>query len=96
MDFFAYDRRDLALDHIEQGLAFIERLKADPPAAVAGYPVREVGLLDGVKLHFEDESWLLFRASGTEPLVRVYSEATTVEKMSALLAFGEQLVHESL
>jgi phosphomannomutase len=94
--FFAYDRRDLALDHIEQGLAFIERLKADPPAAVAGYPVREVGLLDGVKLHFEDESWLLFRASGTEPLVRVYSEATTVEKMSALLAFGEQLVHESL
>jgi phosphomannomutase len=94
--FFTYDRRDLALDHIDQGLAFIERLKADPPVAVAGYPVREVGLLDGVKLYFEDESWLLFRASGTEPLVRVYSEATSVEKMSALLAFGEQLVRRSL
>ncbi|MGQ9896754.1 MAG: phosphoglucomutase/phosphomannomutase family protein [Acidobacteriota bacterium] len=94
--YFAYDRRDLSLDHIEQGLAFIEGLKADPPTVAAGYPVREVSLLDGVKLHFEDESWLLFRASGTEPLVRVYSEATSVEKMAALLNFGEQLVRQSL
>ncbi|MFQ3640061.1 MAG: hypothetical protein SNJ62_08650 [Chloracidobacterium sp.] len=49
-----------------------------------------------MKLHFADESWLLFRASGTEPLVRVYSEATTTEKMQALLDFGEQLVRQSL
>ncbi len=93
---FAYDRRDLALDHIEQGLAFIERLRTEPPRTAAGYPVRDVGTLDGVKLLFEDESWLLFRASGTEPLVRVYSEATSPEKMTALLDFGEQLVRRSL
>ncbi len=93
---FAYDRRDLALDHIEQGLALIERLTANPPPTVAGYPVREVGTLDGVKLILEDESWLLFRASGTEPLTRVYSEATSPEKMTALLDFGEQLARQSL
>ncbi|MFQ3580386.1 MAG: phosphoglucomutase/phosphomannomutase family protein [Chloracidobacterium sp.] len=93
---FAYDRRDLTLDHIEQGIAFIERLTADPPARIAGDTVCAVGTLDGVKLHFADESWLLFRASGTEPLVRVYSEATTTEKMQALLDFGEQLVRQSL
>src|SRR4029453_17346679 len=47
-----------------------------------------VETLDGTKLVFGDESWLLFRQSGTEPVLRVYSEATSVEKMNTLLDEG--------
>jgi phosphomannomutase len=53
-----------------------------------------VETLDGTKLLFEDESWLLFRQSGTEPALRIYSEATSVAKMNALLVEGEQLAHK--
>ena len=42
-------------------------------------------------LVFGDESWLLFRQSGTEPVLRVYSEATSVEKVHALLDEGCRL-----
>ena len=47
--------------------------------------------MDGTKLILDDESWLLFRQSGTEPVLRIYSEATSVSKMNALLAAGEKL-----
>jgi phosphomannomutase len=48
--------------------------------------------LDGTKLLFEDESWLLFRQSGTEPVLRIYTEATSLKKAEALLGAGQALV----
>jgi phosphomannomutase len=50
---------------------------------------------DGFKFFLGDGSWLLIRASGTEPLVRIYTEATTPEMRDALLAAGERLVRGS-
>ena len=50
---------------------------------------------DGVKFFLEDGSWLLIRASGTEPLVRVYTEATSADAREAMLAAGERLVRGS-
>ena len=50
---------------------------------------------DGFKFFLEDGSWLLIRASGTEPLVRVYTEATSAELRDALLVAGEALVRGS-
>jgi phosphomannomutase len=49
--------------------------------------------MDGTKLLFDDESWLLFRQSGTEPALRIYSEATSLTKANALLSAGEALAH---
>jgi phosphomannomutase len=46
---------------------------------------------DGVKFFTADESWLLVRFSGTEPLVRVYAEATSAALRDELLAIGEKL-----
>ena len=46
---------------------------------------------DGTKLLFADESWLLFRQSGTEPMLRIYAEATSVAKVDALLNAGVEL-----
>ncbi len=57
--------------------------------------VQSVETLDGAKLIFADESWLLFRQSGTEPVLRIYSEATSIAKMRALLNEGEQLSRNS-
>ena len=70
-------------------------LAAGGPAELAGEPVeRTVGLdtQDGYKFFLADGSWLLIRASGTEPLVRVYTEATSAEAGDAMLVAGERLV----
>jgi phosphomannomutase len=50
---------------------------------------------DGFKFWIDDGSWLLIRASGTEPLVRVYTEATSEATREALLDAGERLVRGS-
>ncbi len=55
----------------------LERLKADPKD-FAGQRVVNVNRLDGLKLGFEDGSWVLMRPSGTEPVVRIYTETSTM------------------
>ena len=73
-------------------------LRDNPPERLDGEAVvRTVPLdtNDGFKFFIEDGSWLLVRASGTEPLVRVYTEATSAETRDALLVAGERLVRGS-
>ncbi len=53
-----------------------ERLRADYKE-FAGRRVASINRLDGMKLLFDDGSWILMRASGTEPVVRIYTEAAT-------------------
>ena len=84
---FYFGRRDLHTE-VARGLALVESLRARPPAPFGRYAVDSVETLDGTKLVFGDESWLLFRQSGTEPVLRVYAEATSIEKMNALLEEG--------
>ena len=70
-------------------------LAADTPAELAGEPVARTVPLDtgdGFKFFLGDGSWLLVRASGTEPLVRIYTEATSADLRDALLVAGERLV----
>jgi phosphomannomutase len=70
-------------------------LRAQAPAAVAGQPVVRTDALttnDGFKFWLADGSWLLVRFSGTEPLVRVYAEATSAELRDAILEQGAALV----
>ena len=73
-------------------------LASSGPTSLAGHAiVRTVALdtKDGFKFFLDDGSWLLIRASGTEPLVRVYTEATSADLRDALLAAGERLVRGS-
>lgn len=79
---------------IYRGQQFVERLSYDPPAAVFGEEVTGIGPIDGVKLLFADESWLLFRQSGTEPVLRIYSEATSLSRVKTLLDTGSSLPFE--
>jgi phosphomannomutase len=57
-------------------------------------PMAGVETLDGVKCFFHDGAWLLFRASGTEPLLRVYAEAPAKKKLEALIKAGKKSVRE--
>jgi len=71
-------------------------LREQAPATLAGQRVVRTDALstnDGFKFWVEDGSWLLVRFSGTEPLVRVYAEATTAELRDRLLAEGGRFVN---
>jgi phosphomannomutase len=65
------------------------------PTSLAGQPVTQTVALatnDGFKFYVADGTWLLVRFSGTEPLVRVYTEATSQTLADACVAAGEALV----
>lgn len=88
---FYFGRRDVHTE-VARGQEFVAALAAAPPDEFAGQRVTGVDTLDGAKLLFDDESWLLFRQSGTEPVLRLYSEATSVEKMELLLNEADERV----
>jgi phosphomannomutase len=89
---FYYGRRDIRVD-VLLGLELVARLADAPPARFAGFDVTNVERMDGTKLLFADESWLLFRQSGTEPVLRIYSEATSTAKREQLLDAGVAFAH---
>jgi phosphomannomutase len=87
---FHFERRDLHVS-IESGQKLVSDLREKTPDRFAGFKVAKIATLDGTKLIFDDESWILFRQSGTEPVLRIYCEATSVEKMTGMMDEGERL-----
>lgn len=85
-----YDRVDLTFP-AEQRTAILARLEADPPS-LAGYKVSRVNRMDGYKYELADGGWLLIRFSGTEPLLRVYTEVTDPAAVQPLLEAGQALL----
>lgn len=83
-----YERVDVPLLSLEATEAVVEQVAEDPPEAVKGVKVVRVEDLDGVKLHGADGSWLLLRRSGTEPLLRIYAEGPSEERVAELLKWG--------
>lgn len=87
---FYYARRDLRTKPFSKK-ELVARLKNDAPVTMAGLNVVSVNDRDGVKYLFDDSSWLLIRPSGTEPVLRVYSEARSPELVEELLTQGVAL-----
>jgi len=90
----AYNRHDLTFprDGYEERKAEIyERMKALKPDTLAGTRVVRIRDDDGFKFYLEDGSWVLMRMSGTEPLMRVYSEAPTPQRVAELIGAMEEL-----
>ena len=90
-----YERRDLRLARPVSKPRMVERLQQDVPSEIGDNKLVEVSTKDGVKFIFEDDSWLLIRPSGTEPVLRVYAEGRSKEMVKAMLAYGE-MVAESV
>jgi phosphomannomutase len=86
----AYDRLDLHLDVSIDKAALMQSLKH--VSEIAGYKVSRVADLDGVKWVLENGAWVLFRASGTEPVVRVYCEASKPEEVKTILLEAKKRV----
>jgi phosphomannomutase len=70
----------------------MEPKKENLPKELLGKKVTEIKDYDGVKLICEDGSWLMFRGSGTEPMVRIYSEAKSLSRSKQLLQLGKNLI----
>jgi phosphomannomutase len=86
-----YDRIDTVID-ASQKEPILARLKSTPPKKVAGLDVVRTNLTDGFKFILSDGSWLLVRFSGTEPLVRIYSEAGSMAVVKKILEDGRRIV----
>ncbi len=70
----------------------IKELAESPPEKLGNYKVKRVNTSDGLKLVFENDSWLLMRPSGTEPLIRVYAEAPDEKETESLISEGLRLL----
>ena len=73
--------------------AWTNRIAGLVSKTIAGQPVKNVITMDGVKVVVEDDSWLLMRPSGTEPLLRTYSEGTSVKTVDELLREAERIAN---
>ncbi len=73
----------------EVAASLTEKLKREP-SEFANRRVTNINRLDGVKIILEDESWVLLRPSGTEPLVRIYAEASARADLEVFLEQGRK------
>lgn len=86
-----YRRTDLRLKRPVAKAEMTEFLTKQAPAEIAGHTIAEISARDGVKYILEDDSWLLIRPSGTEPVLRVYAEGRSEETVKGLLNYGEAI-----
>jgi phosphomannomutase len=86
-----YERID---SHVTKGKrqTIINRLASGSVDTIAGTKVTGIDTADGFRFLLSDESWLLIRFSGTEPLVRLYAEGESLEKVRKLLGEGRRLI----
>jgi len=85
-----YARRDIPLRIPIAKKKMVDQLVGEAPASMGGEGVADVTVLDGVKYVLADDSWLLIRPSGTEPVLRVYAEARDEGMVDTLLGYGER------
>ncbi len=71
---FAFERRDLKLPQSEKE-RIVQQCEENAFTKFGSHPVKEVDLLDGFKFTLSEDSWVMIRPSGTEPVLRIYAEA---------------------
>jgi phosphomannomutase len=90
-----YARTDLRLSKPVAKSEMVAMLSSDAPGMIGAQRVAEVQTTDGVKYLMDDDSWLLIRPSGTEPVLRVYAEARDEAALSELLGYGEKVASQA-
>lgn len=91
---FHFRRKDFPVVP-EKGKRMIAALTANPPEKFMARRIESIDTLDGLKLRFEDGSWILFRQSGTEPSLRIYCEAPSKEDLDPLIDAGMKALGEA-
>jgi alpha-D-glucose phosphate-specific phosphoglucomutase len=85
-----YDRIDLHFPE-EKRQAIIDRVRDNAPKSIENVKVARLDTQDGFRFILTDNSWLLVRFSGTEPILRIYAETNDTERVKRLLKFGREL-----
>lgn len=88
---FCYDRIDMEFDPSKRE-KIMELLKTYSPEKLAGNTITEIIRTDGTKFIMKDLSWLVIRTSGTEPIIRIYSESNSAKRVKEFLNFGVNLI----
>jgi phosphomannomutase len=86
-------------DYVNPGIPkdeFVRKLKACAPSKIAGRKVVNIKDYDGIEFVLEDDSWLLLRPSGTEPLIRVYCESGKPKLTQKIITWGQKAVQNML
>ena len=86
-----YNRIDLRFP-IEAREQIIEHIRKASPGLINGVKVVKADITDGFRYVLADNSWLLVRFSGTEPILRIYSEASSPEQVQKILQAGRKLI----
>ncbi len=89
---YKYDRIDTGFKEKDRKKIMAKVAAIRKKGSILGKKIIKVNLLDGIKCILGGNEWLLFRFSGTEPLLRIYSEAPTDKRVQELLKFGKNLV----
>ena len=82
---FSFERNDLHIDEAIKNKV-LQNCKSNSYKEFGKYKVSRIDDLDGYKFFFDENTWMMIRASGTEPVLRVYAEAATQEKAFDILA----------
>ncbi|MDP2932370.1 MAG: phosphoglucomutase/phosphomannomutase family protein, partial [Chloroflexota bacterium] len=85
-----YHRVDVEFPE-SQRQAIIERVKQNSPLSLEGVKVAKVDTMDGFRFTLVDGTWLLIRFSGTEPVLRIYAESDSTDRVKKLLETGKKL-----
>jgi alpha-D-glucose phosphate-specific phosphoglucomutase len=85
-----YRRVDIEFP-VEEHQAIINHIQNNPPQSIDGVKVLRLDITDGFRFMLEDNSWLLTRFSGTEPILRIYAETDSVARAERFLEIGRKL-----
>jgi phosphomannomutase len=85
-----YNRTDIKFPP-DKRQSIIDRLPKTQPKQIKNVSVSKIDTSDGFRFLMADDSWLLIRFSGTEPIMRIYSESNSPEKVEAFLTVGKEM-----
>ena len=85
-----FDRVDIRFP-TEKGQSIIDRVRRNPPDYIQRVKVVKFDTTDGFRFILADNSWLLIRFSGTEPLLRIYAESDSPARVEELLGLGKEM-----
>jgi phosphomannomutase len=85
-----YKRADIRFDEARRQ-AVVDRVRGHAPASIDGVKVKNIDTTDGFRFNLADNTWLLIRFSGTEPLLRIYTETDSPQRAERLLKLGREI-----
>ena len=89
-----YRRIDIKFPNQSEKEILEKYIKNNIPSKICGYSIKSVSNIDGIKLRMDNNFWLLFRFSGTEPLLRLYCEAKSENDLNEVLEWSQKYINK--